>query len=117
MRNVVLRATLLVYFSLELSSCPAYGQSKVQNPDINEHAWPTVSGLAASGQDWRCLSELQLSDRGRSEVQRIVAPWMHRHCPQVTPEDDKRRIASVSAEPIQLQSTEPNQLAISEIGD
>jgi len=42
---------------------------------------------------------------------------MRKHCPKVTADEGKKRIESVSSEFVQLQSTEPKQLAVSEIGD
>jgi len=84
---------------------------------MNPPAWPTVAELAASGEGWLRLSNINLSDQERNDVEQIMTPWMRRHCPQVNAGENKRRIASVSAKSVQLQATQPKQLAVTEMGD
>jgi len=93
------------------------GQSNVSDVETNKQPWPTVSNLAASDRDWQTLTELKLSDPELNEVQRVMVPWMRRHCPRVSADEGKKRIASVSSERIRLHSTKPEQIAVSEIGD
>ncbi len=116
-RSVVLCSILLASSSVGLNPPTPFGQSSVQDIETSKQPWPTFNNLAASSQDWQRISELKLSDQERGEVQRIVAPWLGRHCPRVTADEGIKRIASLSSKPIQLQSTEQKQLAVNEMGD
>ncbi len=95
----------------------AHGQSSAPETRISKPTWPTVGNLAVSDRDWLKLSDLNLSDREFKDVERITAPWIRAHCPQISGDDARKRLASLSSRLTQLKATGSEQLVVNEMGD
>ena len=94
-----------------------FGQANVPEIQTSPPVWPTLGEFVTSNRGWLTVSEMNLSDQERKDAESIMTPWMAMHCPPVTGYENRKRIASVSAERIQLETKASGQLAVTEMGD
>jgi hypothetical protein len=113
---VGLCGTILFFLPAGQASYSAVSQSHTSESQTSR-GWPTLSEIVASDRNWPRLSDLSLSEQEHSEIERIMTPWMRRHCPRVTTDEFERRFAALSSRQIQLSKAGPGQLAVSEVGD